>query len=1509
MNLKQISLFFVALFCTVFSAKAQDASIVLSNTFVQNNLEHIYRPDNPSDEPYTVKTTKGGQQCIEIPAGKFGYFKTTNNVITQDNNNLIIKITYFDEGTGGLEFHYNSLISNGGNYNYKQQNIAKTNTNAWITATIALTDASFRKAQNQGADFRINSNNFIREITITKGVLNPDTEPLVTVTASAYSEFTGKSVAGYQCWFQTGNWFHWSNSGQPSPSNFKFEIYPDIAEYSDADLAQTGFANFGNGTSAKLFNSANTAVINKHFEWMETYGIDGAAVQRFINGIGSAINNSPASHLVKIKNAAEQTDRIFYICYDISSTGLDATWDDIIKFDWVYNIERNFELTQSPAYAKVGNKPVVQIWGTGFTDNHPGTEAETIALINFLKSRGCYVIGGVPTWWRTETGDSKPNFINAYNAYDMLSPWLVGRFSDNADADNKYNNPMLGDKTYCDAHNIDYMPVIFPGFAWSQWNSGNPNTAPRNAGEFMWKQAKNIKNLNVPQMYFAMFDEYDEGTAIMKAATDWTNIPTNQYFLTTSADGYYLSSDFQLRVAGAAVEMLKGTRQVTENVPVPHAVGDILYRNNFESRTTNYNFVNNVAQNTGTFPLDPCFKNPAQISISNVNTQSTAILQTNSAKTGLYVAEIKGNAASANGTYYYKFADVKIIISQNLKISFSKYILNNQGINTGVGIIFNDGTHIYDISKNEGTQNSWVDFEYNIGSENIGKTITGLVLGYNGTATGNFDAYFDNFLIQKSEDTPSNPDQPTYPAGYPKTQAMTNPLFWQFGSEKVNAAGELTGETGNLYTADASAHVWNINNTPTLFVYASHDMEQAAGCDRMDRYHVFSTTDMQNWTDYGEILNASQVPWHNGTFANNSKFMWAPDCAYKNGKYYFYFPHPSKNEAGTGNDWGNNWKIGIAVSDFPASNFTILPQPLGGLPSNGEIDPCIFVDEDGQAYFYYGGGGHCYGARMSADMLSLAEPLQEMQGLSNFHEATWIHKYNGKYYLSYSDNSGGGANNGDQLKYAVADTPLGTWESKGVYVYATGCGTNHGSIVNFNNQWYAFYHSDYISNAGENGRSVHFDNLYHNTDGTIQVVKNWGEPFNAPHNVIYTANTTDIALTLQAEDFNSGGETYGFHDRKAYISQNTNYRTVAGVVIENRNDGKTIGDIESKEFLRYTINAENAGLYDIDILVASENNGGKFHLNINGVNKSGTINVPNTGGWGTFQTVTATNIPLRQGENLFEIRFENGGFNLDKFTFRKAPAYSGTPYKTHNIPCKIEAEDYDLGCQGVAYFDTSGKNNGFYEYRNDCSQDGNLVDLEYSNNIINIAWTNNGEWTKYTLTATQSGIYDITIRVATGNGASGSLSLTFDDIDEYPAISAQTASWNDYEEVVLHNVSLSQGIHVMQMTIGGNINVDWFDFVKINDIPNENNEISDEKMIIYPNPVNYELIIINLELKENEVVEIFDIAGKKINHNSLVNQENRCSDNNGNLSINVSHLPTGIYFIKIGNNTGKFVKK
>lgn len=274
----------------------------------------------------------------------------------------------------------------------------------------------------------------------------------------------------------------------------------------------------------------------------------------------------------------------------------------------------------------------------------------------------------------------------------------------------------------------------------------------------------------------------------------------------------------------------------------------------------------------------------------------------------------------------------------------------------------------------------------------------------------------------------------------------------------------------HMYTADPSARVWADGR---LYVYASHDIAPARGCDLMDQYHVFSTDNMVDWKDHGEILNSSQVSWGR----KEGGFMWAPDCVYKNGTYYFYFPHPS------GDDWNKTWKIGVATSKSPASGF----QVQGYIPGlKSMIDPCVFIDDDGQAYLFYGGGGTCEAGKLKANMMEVDGEMTKMEGLTDFHEAAWVHKKDGIYYLSYSDNHDEGDLH-NRMRYATSKSPLGPWKSEGIYMDPTDSFTNHGSIVEYKGQWYAFYHNSALSNE-DWLRSICVDKLYYNADGTIKKV-------------------------------------------------------------------------------------------------------------------------------------------------------------------------------------------------------------------------------------------------------------------------------------------------------------------------------------------------------------------------------------------------------------------------------------
>ncbi|MBE0673644.1 MAG: hypothetical protein IH591_03195 [Bacteroidales bacterium] len=745
----------------------QDARITFSIPREETGMQFLVIT-NPSAEAYSEQTIKGGLDCRYIPPGKYGYFKVDDGLILTADSRLIIQITYFDAGLGNFSLQYNSLSSN-----YKSIAITKTNTQTWITAKLALVDAALNNLQNNQSDFRISGEAYIRQISITKGEMNPSLEPVPNTTGSSYSEFIGKSVAGYQAWFTASEsntgWVHWSSNTRPAVGNSSFDIYPDVRDYNSDFLRISGFENLGNGDPSLLFSSAD--VIDEHFKWMQDFGIDGIALQRFIGDNPYPITDSPFTKPIKVREAAEATGRIFYICYDMSSGKDENAWAESIKFDWVFNIEQAYALTSSPSYATVNNKPVVQVWGPGFT-SRVGNSAKTIELIEFLQSRGCYVIGGVPTNWRTESGDSKPGFLGAYKSYDMVSPWTPGRYKTLSGCDSHRTSYIVPDKAFCDANGLDYLPVLFPGFSWSTWNTGTPNSTPRLAGEFLWRQAYNIRLSGINQMYFAMFDEYDEGTAIMKAATDWSMIPTDQYFVTLSADGIWVSSDFYLRVAGAATAMVKSPNEPIQALSVVHSNGPDYYRNSFEKRYTEYVLTEGGPVYNGIYNLDPCFHNPIVLESANVSLPSFEIVndESNSHK-GSYYVRASGNPASATVcNYNYRIAEVKIPVVTDLKLSFWKKTLNDLGRFASIDLIFQSGKRLSGLpgylsntglsmnpSSGIGTPGAgWENIICTIGTgELVGDVITGIIIAYDKTnSTGAFTALFDDIYITSRDSWP-----------------------------------------------------------------------------------------------------------------------------------------------------------------------------------------------------------------------------------------------------------------------------------------------------------------------------------------------------------------------------------------------------------------------------------------------------------------------------------------------------------------------------------------------------------------------------------------------------------------------------------------------------------------------------------------------------------------------------------------------------------------------------------
>ena len=279
----------------------------------------------------------------------------------------------------------------------------------------------------------------------------------------------------------------------------------------------------------------------------------------------------------------------------------------------------------------------------------------------------------------------------------------------------------------------------------------------------------------------------------------------------------------------------------------------------------------------------------------------------------------------------------------------------------------------------------------------------------------------------------------------------------------------------HIYTADPSAHVFN----GKVYLYPSHDEDTATTFSMVD-WHVFSSEDMVNWTDHGVGFSVDDLTWADDK-------AWAPDCEYYKGKYYFYYPVETHY-------------IGVAVGDKPEGPFKDpLGKPLvtrttpGVVADRDFIDPSIFIDDDGTPYLFFG-QNFVNVVKLNDDMISFDDSVKVVEGTQEFFEAVWVHKYNGKYYMSYS-----GRKNGTKIYYAMADNPMGPYEFKGVILDEVNSGTNHHSICEYKGQWYLFYHNAdlYLERTPEGDparrytpfhRSVCVDYLYYNEDGTIKKV-------------------------------------------------------------------------------------------------------------------------------------------------------------------------------------------------------------------------------------------------------------------------------------------------------------------------------------------------------------------------------------------------------------------------------------
>ena len=378
---------------------------------------------------------------------------------------------------------------------------------------------------------------------------------------AASSDIVGKVTVGYQGWFDAVSdgsgisppWWHWTTDrNTPTASNIAIKAWPDMGDYTHT--YPTGFANLNSGAPATLYSDWDSATVDTQVRWMQDVGIDTIALQRFndFRDTGQA-RNVVAGH---VRDAAEAHGRKFYVMYDISGW---TTFDTDLPTDWMQHIVGELNLLASPAYARQGGKPVVAIWGVGYS-GHPGTPATTLQVIQWFQNQGIYVIGGVGNDWRTADGTrwSQAGFGQVFDALDAVSPWLIGVIGTSADSDGNRTSYNEGDVTYLHARGKHYQPCVLPG---------DVSAHQRVHGDFMWHQFYNMIQIGSDGLYVSMFDEFNEGNQIAKTAATSASIPAGSSFVTLDEDGTACSSDYYLRLTGDGGKMLKGTIALTPTRP------------------------------------------------------------------------------------------------------------------------------------------------------------------------------------------------------------------------------------------------------------------------------------------------------------------------------------------------------------------------------------------------------------------------------------------------------------------------------------------------------------------------------------------------------------------------------------------------------------------------------------------------------------------------------------------------------------------------------------------------------------------------------------------------------------------------------------------------------------------------------------------------------------------------------------------------------------------------------
>ena len=433
-----------------------------------------------------------------------------------------------------------------------------------------------------------------------------------------------------------------------------------------------------------------------------------------------------------------------------------------------------------------------------------------------------------------------------------------------------------------------------------------------------------------------------------------------------------------------------------------------------------------------------------------------------------------------------------------------------------------------------------------------------------------------------------------------------------------------------LYTTDPAPMVYN----GTCYLYTGHDEDTIVdNFYTMKDWRCYSSTDMVNWTDHGSPLAATTFSWA-------SKDAWAGQVIFRNNKFYYYVPVTRKT---------GGYALGVAVSDSPTGPFKdALGKPLVTNNGGSDIDPTVYIDDNGQAYLYWGNGNLWY-VKLNQDMISYSGSVVQVSPKpSGYVEGPWFYKRNNLYYMVYA----GMGSNGENLQYATSSSPTGPWTSKGEIMPSKNSFTNHPGITDYKGNSYFFYHTGDLPGGGSYHRSVGVEQFKYNADGTIPTIPitqagpaqvQYLNPF-----VQNEAETICWESGIETETCSEGGMDVGFIENGDYIK-------VKGV-----------------DF--------GTGAASFVARVASATSGGNIELRLDSPTGTlvGTCAVSETGDWQTYSDKSCT-VSGAEGVHDLYLKFTGGSgylFNFNWWKFEK----SGTTTIVGDLngdDC-VDATDYAL---------------------------------------------------------------------------------------------------------------------------------------------------------------------------------------------------------------------------------------